>query len=198
VVEGSKHFSWSNEIHLFQLEFVNEFVKYWNGYCHIKYICLKIIRFQILIMNNIKIDWHYCWRMTTNSAPFYVNLLPKTLFLQRRGRVGSTHALYSRSSVFESHIEDGISFHILCSVRWLGHVERMEDNAMPKRMLKGRLYSIPTTAARVQTRGWWCGILWWPEVALGQVFSENFGFPCQSTFHLLLDNDLHYHPRLAQ
>jgi hypothetical protein len=23
-------------------------------------------------------------------------------------------------------------------------------------------------------------------VALGQVFSENFGFPCQSTFHLLL------------
>jgi hypothetical protein len=24
---------------------------------------------------------------------------------------------------------------------WLGHVERMEDNAMPKRMLKGRLYS---------------------------------------------------------
>jgi hypothetical protein len=26
-------------------------------------------------------------------------------------------------------------------IRWLGHVERMEDNAMPKRMLKGRLYS---------------------------------------------------------
>jgi hypothetical protein len=25
-------------------------------------------------------------------------------------------------------------------------------------------------------------------VALGQVFSENFGFPCQSTFHLLLHN----------
>jgi hypothetical protein len=35
-------------------------------------------------------------------------------------------------------------------------------------------------------------------VALGQVFSENFGFPCQSTFHLLLHNHLHYHPRLAQ
>jgi hypothetical protein len=31
-----------------------------------------------------------------------------------------------------------------------------------------------------------------------QVFSENFGFPCQSTFHLLLQNHLHYHPRLAQ
>jgi hypothetical protein len=35
-------------------------------------------------------------------------------------------------------------------------------------------------------------------VALGQVFPENFCFPCQSTFHLLLHNHLHYHPRLAQ
>jgi hypothetical protein len=26
-------------------------------------------------------------------------------------------------------------------IRWLGHIERMEDNAMPKRMLKGRRYS---------------------------------------------------------
>jgi hypothetical protein len=26
-------------------------------------------------------------------------------------------------------------------IRCLGHVERMEDNAIPKRMLKGRLYS---------------------------------------------------------
>jgi hypothetical protein len=36
------------------------------------------------------------------------------------------------------------------------------------------------------------------KVALGQVFSENLGFPCQYTFHLLLRNHLHYHPRLAQ
>jgi hypothetical protein len=36
------------------------------------------------------------------------------------------------------------------------------------------------------------------KVALGQVFTENFGFPCQYTFHLLLHNHLHYHPRLAQ
>jgi hypothetical protein len=57
---------------------------------------------------------------------------------------------------------------------------------------------LPTAAARVQTRVWSCGILCWTKVALGQVFSENFGFPCQSTFHLLLHNHLHYHPRLAQ
>jgi hypothetical protein len=36
------------------------------------------------------------------------------------------------------------------------------------------------------------------EVALGQVFSKNFGFPCQFTFHLLLHNHRHYHPRLAK
>jgi hypothetical protein len=30
------------------------------------------------------------------------------------------------------------------------------------------------------------------QVALGQVCSENFGFPCQSTFHLLLHNHLQY------
>jgi hypothetical protein len=38
------------------------------------------------------------------------------------------------------------------------------------------------------------------KVALGQVFSENFGlFPLQIyIFHLLLHNHLHYHPRLAQ
>jgi hypothetical protein len=37
-------------------------------------------------------------------------------------------------------------------------------------------------------------------VVLGQVFSENFlmGFPCQSTFQLLLHNHLHHHPRLTQ
>jgi hypothetical protein len=29
------------------------------------------------------------------------------------------------------------------------------------------------------------------KVALGQVFSENFGFPCQSSFHQLLHNHPH-------
>jgi hypothetical protein len=51
---------------------------------------------------------------------------------------------------------------------------------------------LPTVAARVQTQVWSCGVLWWTKVALGQVFSENFGFPCQSTFHLLFHNHLHY------
>jgi hypothetical protein len=76
---------------------------------------------------------------------------------------------------------------------------------IPRNMVHGRAIAqavnrrLPIAAVRVQTRVWSCGILWWTKVALGQVFfSENFGFPCQSTFHLLLLNHLHYHPRLAQ
>jgi hypothetical protein len=57
---------------------------------------------------------------------------------------------------------------------------------------------LPIAAARVQTRVWSCEILLWTKVALGQVFAENSCFPCQSTFHLLLHNHLHYHPRLEQ
>jgi hypothetical protein len=34
------------------------------------------------------------------------------------------------------------------------------------------------------------------KAALGQVFSEYFGFPCQSSFHQFLHH--HNHPGLAQ
>jgi GTP1/Obg family GTP-binding protein len=37
--------------------------------------------------------------------------------------------------------EDIVRFVKSQRMRWLGHVERMEDNAMLKRMLEGRLYS---------------------------------------------------------
>jgi hypothetical protein len=38
-------------------------------------------------------------------------------------------------------IEDIVRFIKSQRIRYLENVERMEDNAMPKRMLKGRLYS---------------------------------------------------------
>jgi GTP1/Obg family GTP-binding protein len=37
--------------------------------------------------------------------------------------------------------EDIVRFIKSQRIRWLGHVERMEDNTVLKRMLKGRLYS---------------------------------------------------------
>jgi hypothetical protein len=36
------------------------------------------------------------------------------------------------------------------------------------------------------------------KVALGQVFSEYFGLPCQYSFHQLLHNHLTYHLGLVQ
>jgi hypothetical protein len=36
------------------------------------------------------------------------------------------------------------------------------------------------------------------KVALGQDFSEYFGFPCQSSFHQLLHNILIYHLGFVQ
>jgi hypothetical protein len=36
------------------------------------------------------------------------------------------------------------------------------------------------------------------KVALGQVFSEYFGFPCQSSFHRLLKITIIYHLGLVQ
>jgi hypothetical protein len=39
--------------------------------------------------------------------------------------------------------------------------------------------------------------LWWTKVALGQVFSEYFGFPCQSLFHQFSTITITYHPSAA-
>jgi hypothetical protein len=36
------------------------------------------------------------------------------------------------------------------------------------------------------------------KVALGQVFSKYFGFPCQSSFHQFLHITITYHPGLVQ
>jgi hypothetical protein len=56
---------------------------------------------------------------------------------------------------------------------------------------------LPTVAARVRARGLVKWDLWWTKWRLGQVFSEYFGFPCQSSFHQIL---LHHqnHPGQVQ
>jgi hypothetical protein len=50
---------------------------------------------------------------------------------------------------------------------------------------------LPTAAAWVQASAWQVGLVV-DKVALWQVFSEYFDFPCQSLFHQILHH--HNHP----
>jgi hypothetical protein len=54
---------------------------------------------------------------------------------------------------------------------------------------------LPTAAARVRARVWQVKFVM-EKVALEQVFSEYFGFPCQSSFHKILH--YHNHPGAVQ
>jgi hypothetical protein len=54
---------------------------------------------------------------------------------------------------------------------------------------------LPTAAARVRVRAKHVGFVV-DKAALGQGFSEYFGFLCQSSFHQILHH--HNHPGLAQ
>jgi hypothetical protein len=54
---------------------------------------------------------------------------------------------------------------------------------------------LPTAAARVRAGSGHVGFVV-DKVALGQLFSKYFGFPCPSSFHQLLHN--HYHLGLVQ
>jgi hypothetical protein len=57
---------------------------------------------------------------------------------------------------------------------------------------------LPTTAARVRARVWQMGFVV-DKVALGQVFSEYFGYPCESSFHQILHHHHHHnHPGQVQ
>jgi hypothetical protein len=54
---------------------------------------------------------------------------------------------------------------------------------------------LSTAAAQVRARLWQVGLVV-DKVALGQVFSEYFGFPCQSSFHQIVHH--HNHPGQVQ
>jgi hypothetical protein len=55
---------------------------------------------------------------------------------------------------------------------------------------------LPTAAARFRAQVWQVGFVV-DKVALGQVFSEYFGFPCQSSCHQIHHHH-HNHPGQVQ
>jgi hypothetical protein len=77
----------------------------------------------------------------------------------------------------------------------------MRNIEMKEEKRKGRAIAqavsrwLPTAAARVRSRVWQMGFVV-DKVPLGQVFSEYFGFPCQSSFHQILHH--HNHPEQVQ
>jgi hypothetical protein len=68
------------------------------------------------------------------------------------------------------------------------------DSEKPESSQAVRLW-LPTAAARVRARSGHVGFVV-DKVALEQVFSEYFGFPCQSSFHQIIHH--HTHPRQVQ
>jgi hypothetical protein len=144
---------------------------------------------------------------TKDSTFFFMNApVTNALLENRRACSLSTVSIYrkylsAQLSSLNGFQECEIFICVYERARWIG-TEVVHSSGLST--IIGRAIAqavsrrLPTAAARVQTRVWSCGILWGRKVALGQVFSENFGFPCQSAFHLLLHSHLHYHPRLAQ
>jgi hypothetical protein len=50
---------------------------------------------------------------------------------------------------------------------------------------------LPTAAARVRSRGLVKWDLWWTKWRWDRFFPEYFGFPCQSSFHQILQHHIH-------
>jgi hypothetical protein len=74
----------------------------------------------------------------------------------------------------------------------------MENSVMSLKVTLGSAqavsYWLPTGAARVRVRAEYVGVVV-DKAALGQICSEYFGFPCQSSFHQFLHH--HNHPVFA-
>jgi hypothetical protein len=61
--------------------------------------------------------------------------------------------------ITRNHLEDIVRFIESQRIRWLGHVERMEDNAAPKKMLKGRprmrwLDDVESNLKKMEVKEW--------------------------------------------
>jgi hypothetical protein len=146
------------------------------------------------------------WRRVQVIINVYIHFVHKIkilfLLIRRKRSVGmeictkEQWALWVILGNFRSFLHYSVSLFFRTSFVSL----RQRVGCVGRAIAQAVSHRLSTAAARVQTWVWSCGIFWWTKVALGHVFfPKNFGFPCHSTFHLLLHNHhLHYHPRLAQ
>jgi hypothetical protein len=92
------------------------------------------------------------------------------------------------------------------SEKHVGSILRVEEKAKQETIRSKRQAEVgaiaqavsrwlPTAAARVRARVWQMEFVV-DKVALGQVFYEYFGFPCQSSFHQIIHH--HNHPGQVQ
>jgi hypothetical protein len=88
----------------------------------------------------------------------------------------------------------------LCGISQMAFLSKGSEVALTLRLVGRTLAQavtrwLLTAAARVRVRAEHVGFVV-DRVVLGQVFSEYFGFPCQSSFHQFLHH--HDHPAWAQ
>jgi hypothetical protein len=103
----------------------------------------------------------------------------------------SNHLEKVRMCVSDTGYED-MTLRRLLPEGWLSLVAMYDESwvtfAFGRAIAQAVSHRLPTLVAPVRSQNMWD--LWW-TVAVGQVFSDYFGFHCQFTFHRLLH--IHHH-----
>jgi hypothetical protein len=122
---------------------------------------------------------HWVWKSSARTAPQLMKLRPHKTTVNHEScncviqRAGFTFAVHFYS--LSSKVRSISNWHSFLMKRGLTFtVGRVISQAVSRRL--------PTAAARVTIRVWSCGILWWTEVALGQVFPRTSVFPANLHF----------------
>jgi hypothetical protein len=143
-----------------------------------------------LMSSNIMILLHYVFKYTTRNNR---NESPKQQYNNASREVTSKRRLGQTYVIHHMHYSD-VEQVAAYAWRTASCLKASNQHTRPRHS-SSVSRCLPTAAARIRARVWQVGFVV-DKVALGQVFSENFGFPCQSLFHQILHH--HNHPERAQ